>query len=51
MFSGLEQEFRSHIEVYMKYTINTAKYVATLVKPGSHFVFILSEHEKDHFTR
>lgn len=36
----------SHVEVYVKYKINTEKYMATLIKAGGHIVFIFSEHEK-----
>lgn len=39
MLSGLVLEF-SRVELYMKYKINTEKYLVTLIKPGSHIVFI-----------
>lgn len=46
MFSGLAQGLRYAV-VQMKYKINAQKYLATLIKPGSHIVFIFSWHEKD----
>lgn len=48
MFSEVVLEF-SHVEVHEKSKINTEKYMATLMKPGSRIDCFFSEHQKDNF--